>query len=160
MLKKRSLKRIFQEEHHLPATYNTELESYLKKYDGKNGYRFSGVIMKDQVKKLNISDKMFCIVNYDKSYQTGSHWVAVVKEGNNVYHFGSYGISPLREVQAKFSKYDIYYNDRAVQLSDSSICGHLCIAFIEYLLSNKTFKEFILDCLKYSNRYKINVLNK
>ena len=100
------------------------------------------------------------IVNYDKSYQTGSHWVAVVKEGNNVYHFGSYGISPLREVQAKFSKYDIYYNDRAVQLSDSSICGHLCIAFIEYLLSNKTFREFILDCLKYGNRYKINVLNK
>ena len=42
-MKRRSLKQIFAEEDSLPATYNTELASYLKKYDGYRGYKFFGV---------------------------------------------------------------------------------------------------------------------
>ena len=33
-MKRRSLEQIFAEEDSLPATYNTELASYLEKYDG------------------------------------------------------------------------------------------------------------------------------
>ena len=116
--------------------------------------------MKDEVKKMQIKQKMFFIVNYDKSSKGGSHWVACVKNGDILYHFGSYGIPPLREITGHFSTSHIHYNDRAVQLNDSAICGHLCLAFIEWMIldnATKTFYKFIDECLKYSNRYKKDV---
>jgi len=152
---KRTLKKIFENEDSLPPTYDKDLREYLKKYDGKNGFKFSGVVMRDEVRKLKIHDKMFLIINYDKSDQNGSHWVSVVKNGNEVYHFGSYGIPALHEIKNHFAKYNIYYNDRPVQQTGSSICGHLCLAFIEHMvLTKKTFYQFLSDCLEKSNRYK------
>ena len=47
----------------------------------KKSYTFGGVVMKDEVKKMEIKKKMFFIVNYDKSSKGGSHWVACVKKG-------------------------------------------------------------------------------
>ena len=110
--------------------------------------------MKDEVKKMEIKKRIFFIVNYDKSSKGGSHWVACVKNGGILYHFGSYGIPPLREITGHFSASHIHYNDRAVQLNESAICGHLCLSFIEWMIldnSNKTFYKFIDECLKYSN---------
>jgi hypothetical protein len=159
-IKKRTLKQIFAEESTLKATYNTDLIEYLKKYDGNKSYVFGGVVMKDEVKKMQIKKKMFFIVNYDKSSKGGSHWVGCVKNGDILYHFGSYGIPPLREITGHFSTSHIHYNDRAVQLNDSAICGHLCLAFIEWMIldnANKTFYKFMDECLKYSNRYKKDV---
>ena len=159
-MKRRSLKQIFAEEESLPATYNTELASYLKKYDGYRGYKFFGVIMRDTVKFVKNCNKCFYIVNYDKRTQSGSHWVAVVKNGTSVYHMGSYGISPLKEIQDRYPKSKIYYNDRAIQQSDSNICGHLALNFIESMIEgNLSFKEWLQEALRYSNRYRINVLN-
>ena len=109
---------------------------------------------------MQIKKKIFFIVNYDKSSKGGSHWVACVKNGDILYHFGSYGIPPLREITGHFSASHIHYNDRAVQLNDSAICGHLCLAFIEWMIldnANKTFYKFIDECMKYSNRYKQDV---
>lgn len=158
-LKKRTLREIFENEQILPATYDKDLKEYLNKYDNKKGYKFAGVIMKDEVKKLKINDKMFFIVNYDTAEQSGSHWVAIVKQGDKVYHFGSYGVPPLTQIKGRFSQYYIYYNDRPVQLPDTAICGHLCLAFIEFMVleEKKTFYEFISNCLEYSNRYKKDV---
>ena len=155
-LRKLTLKEIFDDEDTLPATYNTELIEYLNKYEGVNGYVFSGVVMSNEVRKINVKDKQFFIVNYDKTNEPGSHWVAVVKNGNDVFHFGSYGIPPIQPIKAKFSKYKVFYNDTPVQKSGTNICGYLCINFIEFLILNpkKTFYNFITECLKYSNRYR------
>jgi len=57
-IKKRTLKQIFAEESILKPTYNTDLIEYLKKYDGKKNYTFGGVVMKDEVKKMQIKQKM------------------------------------------------------------------------------------------------------
>ena len=157
-LPKRTLKEIFAQETELPATYNTELDKYLKKIDKKNGYRFVGVVMRDQLHKIKCPSKGFFIVNYDASHQSGSHWVGVVKNNNNIYHFGSYGIPVLPEIQAKFSKCNIYYNDRPVQLSGTNICGHLTLAFIEHMIKkNASFYQFISDALQSSNRFKKDI---
>ena len=157
-IKNNSIKEIFDNENILKATYNVDLIEYLKKYDGKKGYIFTGVIMKDEVIKMPVYDKQFFIVNYDKSTQGGSHWVAVVKNKNDVYHFGSYGIPPLQEIKAKFSKNKIYYSDTAMQLKESSICGYLCLKFIEWMIDEKkTFYEFLSKCMMYSNRYRIDL---
>jgi hypothetical protein len=158
-LKKLTLKQIFENEATLPATYNTELIEYLQKYNNKNDYVFSGVIMSNEVSKIVVKDKQFFIVNYDKTNEPGSHWVVIVKDGGEVYHFGSYGIPPIQSIKAKFSKYKLLYNDRPVQLSGTNICGHLCINFIEHmiLLKRRTFYNFITECLKHSNRYKNDI---
>ena len=157
-IKNNSIKYIFDNENILKATYNVDLIEYLKKYDGKKGYVFTGVIMKDEVIKMPVYDKQFFIVNYDKSTQEGSHWVAVVKNKNILYHFGSYGIPPLGVIKAKFSKYKIYYSDTPMQLNESSICGYLCLKFIEWMIEEKkTFYEFLSKCMDYSNRYRIDV---
>ena len=157
-IKKYSIKEIFDNENILKATYNVDLIEYLKKYNGKKGYVFSGVIMKDEVVKMPVYDKQFFIVNYDKSNQEGSHWVAVVKNKNTVYHFGSYGLPPLQEIKAKFSKYKIYYSDTPMQLDNSSICGYLCLKFIEWMIVEKqTFYEFLSNCMTYSNRYNKDI---
>jgi len=57
-IKKRTLKQIFAEESILKPTYNTDLIEYLKKYDGKKRYTFGGVVMKDEVQKMQIKQKM------------------------------------------------------------------------------------------------------
>ena len=72
-INKRTLKKIFEEEENLDVTYNKDLREYLKKYDGKKGFKNCGVIMRNEVKKLKIHDKMFVIVNYDSTDQSGSH---------------------------------------------------------------------------------------
>ena len=157
-IKNYTIKEIFDNEDTLKLTYNVDLTEYLKKYDVKKGYVFTGVLMRDEIVKMPIHDKQFFIVNYDKSTQEGSHWVAVVKQGNNIYHFGSYGLPPLQEVKAKFSKYKIYYSDTPMQLNSSSICGYLCLKFIEHmLLEKRTFYEFLSKCMTYSNRYKKDI---
>ena len=82
------------------------------------------------------------MVNYDKSSKGGSHWVACVKNGDILYHFGSHGIPPLTEIKGHFSNNHVHYNDRAVQLNDSAICGHLCLAFIEWMILDNSNKIF------------------
>jgi len=154
-LQKRSLKEIFELEYELPATYNTELDKYLKKLDNKNGYKFMKVIMKDQIYKTKFPNKFFCIINYDTSDKSGSHWIAIVRNGDVMYHFGSYGIPPMRAVTDKFTTCKIYYNDRAVQVAGTSICGHLCLNFIEYMIQkNAVFGDYIIESIELSNRYK------
>jgi len=157
-IKNYSIKEIFDNEDTLKLTYNVDLIEYLNKYNGNNGYVFTGVLMRDEVKKMPIHDKQFFIVNYDKSTQEGSHWVAVVKRDNIIYHMGSYGLPPLQEVKAKFSKCTIYYSDTPMQLNSSSICGYLCLKFIEHMIKEKqTLYEFLSKCMTYSNRYKKDI---
>ena len=72
-IKNYSIKNIFDNEDILKLTYNVDLIEYLKRYDGKKGYVFTGVLMKNELVKMPIHDKHFFIVNYDKSTQEGSH---------------------------------------------------------------------------------------
>lgn len=156
-LKKRTIKEIFDNEDSLDSTWDKQLSDYLKKYDKKKGYIFDGIYMKDKVNFIKVKPKQFFIVNYDTSEKNGSHWVGILKNGNKVYHFGSYGIPPLVTIQGKFSQFQIQYNDRAVQKSGTKICGHLCVSFIEHMLVKNDFNGFINECTRYSNRYKIDM---
>ena len=109
------------------------------------------------VTSLKIYDKMFFIVNYDNSNLSGSHWVAVIKINLFVYYFDSYGLRPLIEVIDKFKKTNrIFYNDTAVQLNGSKICGHLCLYFIKEMLEKKEFRVVMNRIYDYSNRYRID----
>ena len=68
------------------------------------------------------------------------------------------GLLKLQEIKAKFSKNKIYYSDTAMQLNESSICGYLCLKFIEWMIvEKKTFYEFLSKCMMYSNRYRKDI---
>ena len=109
------------------------------------------------VKELKIYDKMFFIVNYDNSDLSGSHWVAVVKNNQFVYYFDSYGLRPLKEVIDKFKKNNrFFYNDTAVQLNNSKICGQLCLYFIKEMVNETEFRVVMNKMFFYSNRYRID----
>jgi hypothetical protein len=149
------LKYIFKNEDKLDLTYDNQLRDYLGRYDGHNGFRFNGIIMKDEIKNLPNDGNFFCIINYDKSHQSGSHWIAIVKNNNLVYYFDSYGMIPLKEMKEKFPKKKVLYNDYAVQKTQSNICGQLCLSFIEHLVVlEKSYYFFLGECDKYSTRYK------
>lgn len=153
-----SIETIFKNEDNAKLTYDNQLQEYLDQYDDKNGFVFANIIMKDHIKDLPDTPKFFCIVNYDTSDKSGSHWVAIIKDKNLVFYFDSYGMIPIKEVKNRFPTEKVIYNDYAVQKINSNICGHLCIAFIEHIVvKEKSFYSFLTECEKYSKRYKNDI---
>lgn len=153
-----SIKKIFKDESKLDSTYSNDLDRELIIINKKNpSFVNSKVIMKDMVSSLKVYDKMFFIVNYDNSDKSGSHWVAVIKNNQFVYYFDSYGLRPLEEIKDKFKRDNrIFYNDTAVQLNNSKICGQLCLYFIKKMVNETEFRVVMNDMYLYSNRYRID----
>lgn len=52
--------------------------------------KFKGVYPSDKIPKLNDLSP-YCIVNVDKSNESGSHWMALVKSGNHCILYDSFG---------------------------------------------------------------------
>ena len=55
-----------------------------------------------------------------------------------------------------FLKNRFFYNETAVQLNNSKICGQLCLYFIKEMLDNKEFRVVMNKIYDYSNRYRID----
>lgn len=54
------------------------------------GVKFKGVYPSDKIPKLNELSS-YAILNLDKSYEPGSHWIAIAKKGNRTYVYDSFG---------------------------------------------------------------------
>ena len=67
------------------TTYGTTLTKTGKKLFGD---KYVGTFASNEIPKLKNGD--YCIVNLDKSYQAGSHWVAVAKYGGNSILYDSF----------------------------------------------------------------------
>jgi hypothetical protein len=155
-----TLKYIFKNEDNLDLTYNTQLDSFLSKYNGVNGFAYRGTFMKDKITRLPKHSKTFYIINYDTSEKAGSHWVCLMKNNKSIFYFDSFGIYPLQKVLVTYKTHNVYYHSTPLQKTSSNICGHLCVEFIEYMLKNganlKAYNDFLEQAKKYSNRYKMN----
>ena len=69
------------------TTYSDNLNAVGKKL---LGVKFKEVYPSDKIPKLN--DKSpYCIVNVDNSKEAGSHWMSLVKSGNNCILYDSFG---------------------------------------------------------------------
>ena len=73
------------------------------------------------------------ILNLNNSNQSGSHWVAWLKNDNKKVSFHSYGDSiPVKEIVNYLGKDNLYYTTEQLQnYNDPPICGHLCLDFIK-----------------------------
>ena len=116
---------------HIPdkSLSNFELIKYAKELNISD---FRGVYMRDELPKKPWK-KECGIVNFNKSTEPGTHWVAYYKDGKNRFYFDSYGQVILQEI-ADYLKTDvekekpvIARNTDIVQKFNTKIYSHLCL---------------------------------
>lgn len=87
------------------------------------------------------------VVNFDPSWQEGSHWVAIFAESPiSVDYYDSLGIwPPLNENISKFlANFKlIHFNPYAFQSERSKNCGKHAIFFIFYRSTGKSFDQIL-----------------
>lgn len=114
------------------VTYLSDLDSighqFLK-------HKFKGVFPSDQIPKLT-ELQPYCILNLDKSTETGSHWVAIAKipgKQKKVLFYDSFG----RKGSKIIPKLELSGNGRVINTDDDAEqgvmetdCGCRCLAFL------------------------------
>ena len=103
------------------------------------------VVACDELKVLNYGDKYIC--NLDRSYEEGSHYIAIsIKEENSIY-FDSYGNPCLNEYikNALVENHitEMYYSAKQIQNSISLFCGYFCLAFLICDERNIKLEDFL-----------------
>lgn len=112
------------------------------------------VVSKDKLKGKLKNGRY--ILNLEDSHQGGSHWVAFVKEDNNIFYFDSfagYPVQPLVDVCTK-NKYHIEFNITQIQDMSSILCGWYCVAFFKYLEINKNNNSTLKNCSDFVDMFK------
>lgn len=120
---------------------NLQINEYFK---GKKGY--GGTKALDQLPK-KIGKKAY-IINFDDSWEGGSHWVCVYnKKDKECYYFDSFGGYPPPEIFdfMEGSGKKLLRNNEQIQHVDSIMCGYYCIDVIEKLDNGNTFVDVIYD---------------
>ena len=89
---------------------------------------------------------------------TGTHWVLLFFNRNTAVYFDSFGIKYIpQEVLNKIrEKWIITHDILRIQNNSSIMCGFYCIAFIEYMLPEKS----LLDCTIYFLRMNGKIIYK
>ena len=101
-------------------------------------------------------EKECAIVNFNKSSEPGSHWVAYYKNGDERIYFDSFGHVAPTEIQRylktpeEFDKNEpvIQRNTDIVQKFNTEVCGQLCIYVLDSLSKGAKFQD-IIDSLKW-----------
>jgi hypothetical protein len=116
------------------STYMNDLDRVGRKL---LGVKFKGVFPSDKIPKLN-DLKPYCILNLDKSTQSGSHWVSVAKihgEDKSIT-YDSFGRSNKKIIPALSSSGNgtIIDTDRDVeQKIEETDCGARSLAWLVVL---------------------------
>ena len=128
-----------------------ELVEYAKELKIKY---FRGVFMRDSL-PLRPHNKECGIVNFNKSDQSGSHWVCYFKDDHQRIYFDSFGqVTPieiqnyLKTSSERFSnKQVIQRNTDIVQRVNTRVCGHLCLLVLTLLTRKHLSYQGVLNIL-------------
>lgn len=86
--------------------------------------------MRDTLPKDIKADEC-AIVNLDSIRNSGTHWVAYSKKGNEITYFDPFGnLRPPLELLRYFKNCKITYNRQRYQEWNTPYCGHLCLNFL------------------------------
>ena len=107
-----------------------------------NSPNFLGCFAQDQLSTLNIrSLPVFLIVNFDHSYSSGTHWIALKIDKRSIEIFDPLGFNSLRwpnvphfllDFLHKFSLNRQILLSKEIQPFNSTLCGFYCIFFVLY----------------------------
>ena len=96
------------------------------------------------------------VVNLDKSYQPGSHWVAVwVSEQGVGTYFDSFGLPPVTsELNQFMNRMPWRYNKKRFQHLTSDDCGYYAVLFL--ILSSKGWTLPDIQYIFYEHLGRLN----
>ena len=102
---------------------NFEIQKYYQ-----NEPRFNGVYSRNNLPK-QIKDGAY-VINLDEHKDTGTHWIALFCNRNEIVYFDSFGVEHVPEEIKEFVRNkNIKANIFRVQENDPEICGYFCIRF-------------------------------
>jgi len=106
------------------------------------GNKFQGIFTADKLPKLT-KTQPYAIVNLDRSWQEGSHWIALAKSGKKVIFYDSFG-RPAKSILPLLKGGNIVNTeDDAEQKMHESNCGQRSTAFL--LLFDKYGEKMALQ---------------
>ena len=112
--------------------------------------RFKGVYPIDLIPE-NLPYPSIIVVNQDRSYQDGSHWIVIHhNEKGKVDHFDSLGKKPVEYLKNLFLGKNITYkyNNKRLQNYMTETCGLFCLYYSFYSCRGWRMEK-ILDTLTY-----------
>ena len=119
--------------HHLT---NFEMQKYYE-----NEPRFNGVFSRDNLPKKT-KDGAY-VINFDEYADTGTHWIALFCNKNEIVYFDSFGFEHIpEEIKELIKNKNINANIFRVQGNNSIMCGYFCIGFINFMLAGKRLTDF------------------
>jgi hypothetical protein len=96
------------------------------------GIKFKGVFPSDKIPKLN-ELRPYCILNLDKSSESGSHWIAIVKDKNEIICYDSFGRKAKKIIPSLFysgnGKVINTDLDKEQHILETN-CGQRCLSFL------------------------------
>ena len=93
-------------------------------------------------KKIIIKDGNY-VINLDEHSDTGTHWVALFCNRNEIVYFDSFGVESIpEEIKEFIGNRKIKANIFRTQTNNSVICGYFCIGFIDFMLAGKKLTDF------------------
>ena len=135
---------------------NYTLEKYCKKILTKNN--FLGVYPCDSYPlKFLMLENASMIFNLSPHYDSGSHFVSILKKSNLIYYFDSFGKKLTNtdiKTFLKKGKFQIKINNVKIQDFNSHFCGLYCLAFLIY--SQRNNKPFTFVKIFDKNNLKNN----
>ena len=119
--------------HHLT---NFEMQKYYE-----NEPRFNGVFSRDNSPKKT-KDGAY-VINFDEYADTGTHWIALFCNKNEIVYFDSFGFEHIpEEIKELIKNKNINANIFRVQANNSIMCGYFCIGCISFMLAGKKLTVF------------------
>ena len=119
----------------LPLT-NFEMQEY-----SQNEPKFNGVYSRDNLPN-KIKDGAY-VINLDEYSDTGTHWVALWVNINDVTYFDSFVVEHIqKEIKAFIKNKNVKTNIFRIQVYDSIMCGYVCIELINFMFKDKSLIEY------------------
>lgn len=106
---------------------------------------FPSDVLLDQIEEMKKRKKWSTIVNLSPSSQSGSHFVAIVRNEGQLFYFDSFGFSPYQKYVVKTindlmqDQVSIYFWPRQIQSFHSDMCGFFTLFFISTERENQMF---------------------
>ena len=107
----------------------------------ENEPRFNGVYSRDNVPN-KIKDGSY-VINLDEHKNTGTHWIALFCNRNEIVYFDSLSVEHNpEEIKEFIGNKNIKANIFRIQANNSVMCGYFCIGFIDFMLAGKTLTDY------------------
>ena len=81
--------------------------------------------------------------NLDEYKSTGTHWITLYMNSDNVTCFDSFRVEHVSKgIKKIIDNKNIINNFLRIKAYDPVICGHFCMGFIDFMLASKSLLEY------------------